>query len=99
MAPTNVTSEYYTPQFRTTENHLAQVIFSKPQRTWIPKVKELGRIIRMIREKQRELYRTKNHSYTDDTNSGSEWIERYIFEVITTDKPLEELEQYIKTGN
>jgi len=68
--------------------NLTKFVFPSPQKSFTASVKLLGKAIRMIREKQRELYGT----------SGSMWLERYFFEIITTNKPIEELDQYIKKG-
>ena len=75
-------------QLRYTATNLTQFVFNQPQKTFIVSVRLLGKAVRMIREKQRELY----------GRDGSSWLERYFFELITTDKPLEELEHHIKKG-
>ena len=72
-----------------TKTNLTKVEFDKPQKSWVPKMKYIGKLIFFIIQKQEELYGP----------NGSDWIKRYMYEITQRGTSLKDAEQYIKKGN
>jgi hypothetical protein len=70
-----------------TKTNLVEITLDKPKKSIILKARVLGKVIRMLRDMQEKLY---------PNNGGGAWVSRYFYEVVHSNRPLEELDQYIK---